>query len=289
MVDKAKKRLKALAREQGISLRAAGNMMAERRPPAERGYGEPGASNTTGSPVQHGAFVFNGISGPPDGDGLFPGAMVPTSGSSRGSTRRSTSSLTSTVVATVSASRPRTRRSLGAPSSTSSSSRPAPRARSSWRRPSAETAHFGSNTRTANSGSPSPATAAGVDEAHMLCSALAQQGREIRLVSSRGVLLKRWNGATDETAYGEEHATDEDRFVASLTKESEFFGLLGKGYPGSFYKVYARAAKDSPWWKFEVQAGPSTVDPMAYQTKLDVAGRGGCRNGPSSLPGGLHP
>jgi hypothetical protein len=72
MVDKAKKRLKALAREQGISLRAAGNIMAERRPPAGRGYGLPGGSPQK-PPVENGAFVFDGTSGPPDGDGFFLG------------------------------------------------------------------------------------------------------------------------------------------------------------------------------------------------------------------------
>jgi hypothetical protein len=43
-----------------------------------------------------------------------------------------------------------------------------------------------------------PATASGVDEAHMLCSALARSGREIRLVSSQGVLLKHWNESTEQ-------------------------------------------------------------------------------------------
>jgi hypothetical protein len=38
-----------------------------------------------------------------------------------------------------------------------------------------------------------PATALGLDEAVMLCSALAQHGREIRLLSRRSVLLKHWN------------------------------------------------------------------------------------------------
>lgn len=39
MVDKAQRRLKAVAVELGISRRAAGNIMAQRRPPRERGYG----------------------------------------------------------------------------------------------------------------------------------------------------------------------------------------------------------------------------------------------------------
>jgi hypothetical protein len=65
-----------------------------------------------------------------------------------------------------------------------------------------------------------------------------------------------------------------DRFVASLTADSEFFGLLGKGYPDSFYKVYVRPTKEArQWWCFEVEAGPSEIDPIVHQGDLDVAGR----------------
>jgi hypothetical protein len=65
-----------------------------------------------------------------------------------------------------------------------------------------------------------------------------------------------------------------ERFVASLTAESEFFGLLGTGYRDSFYKIYVRATKDAPrWWRFEVEAGPTRIDPIRYQGDLKVAGR----------------
>lgn len=66
------------------------------------------------------------------------------------------------------------------------------------------------------------------------------------------------------------------RFLASLTEESEFFGLFGKGHPTSFYKVYVRPTRTSrQWWKFESAAGPwhTNQDPMKYQAGLKVSGR----------------
>jgi hypothetical protein len=75
-------------------------------------------------------------------------------------------------------------------------------------------------------------------------------------------------------SYQERQAAKVDRFVASLTNESEFFGLLGKGYPGSFYKVYVRETRDTKrWWVFEVGAAPSSLDPIKYQARLRVSGR----------------
>jgi hypothetical protein len=75
-------------------------------------------------------------------------------------------------------------------------------------------------------------------------------------------------------SYRERQAAKVDKFVASLTKDSEFFGLLGRGYLGSFYKVYARLTKDSrKWWRFEVGARPSRINPIKYQGDLPVAGR----------------
>ena len=62
-----------------------------------------------------------------------------------------------------------------------------------------------------------------------------------------------------------------ERFVASLTAESEFFGLLGSGHPDSFYKVYVRRTKDSRrGWCFEVDA--AVVDPCE-RTGLDRTSR----------------
>jgi hypothetical protein len=75
-------------------------------------------------------------------------------------------------------------------------------------------------------------------------------------------------------SYQERQAAKVDKFVASLTSESEFFGLLGEGYPGSLYKVYARETKDSKrWWVFEIGAGPASLDPIKNQAHLKVKGR----------------
>jgi len=38
-------------------------------------------------------------------------------------------------------------------------------------------------------------------------------------------------------SYQERQAAKVDRFVAALTNESEFFGLLGKGHPSPHYSV----------------------------------------------------
>ena len=74
--------------------------------------------------------------------------------------------------------------------------------------------------------------------------------------------------------YGEKLEAKIDRFLVELTNESEVFGLIGKGYPGSFYKVYARLARDTKtWWKFEWSAGPSKLDPIKYQAELTVSER----------------
>jgi hypothetical protein len=75
-------------------------------------------------------------------------------------------------------------------------------------------------------------------------------------------------------SYQERQGAKVDRFMASLTDESEFFGLLGRGYPGSFYKVYVRQTRDAKrWWVFEVGAAPSSLDPIKYQARLKVSGR----------------
>jgi hypothetical protein len=67
-----------------------------------------------------------------------------------------------------------------------------------------------------------PANATGLDEAHMLCSALAQVGREIRLVTSRGVLIKNWSvgasaGRPSEQSTGYEN--EARAIVAALEKQ----------------------------------------------------------------------
>jgi hypothetical protein len=74
--------------------------------------------------------------------------------------------------------------------------------------------------------------------------------------------------------YEQRQAAKLDRYLASLSEESEFFGLLGTGYPGSFYKVYVRPTiKGREWWRFESSAGPSTTDPIKHQAKLPVTDR----------------
>lgn len=66
-----------------------------------------------------------------------------------------------------------------------------------------------------------------------------------------------------------------DRFLASLTHESEFFGLIGEGYPNSLYKVYVRSTRSSArWWKFEVEARPVKRNPIKHQANVSVSARG---------------
>ncbi len=74
--------------------------------------------------------------------------------------------------------------------------------------------------------------------------------------------------------YAEKEAKKVERYLASLTSESEFFGLLGAGYADSFYKVYVRPTKAATkWWKFEAGAGLYHTDPIKYQANLKVSGR----------------
>ena len=191
MVDKAKKRLKALAAEQGIGLRAAGNIMAERRPPAERVYGRRGGSHQK-APVENGAFVFNGTSDPPDGDGTFPG-----DGPALGVFPRKY--VAHYVFVDLDEGRRRLGLALSDPPVTGGfvidkfeyppDATQAELLAEAERRNGPLRIQYPDNEL----GESYPATASGVDEAHMVCSALAQRGREIRLVSSQGVLLKHWN------------------------------------------------------------------------------------------------
>jgi len=64
-----------------------------------------------------------------------------------------------------------------------------------------------------------------------------------------------------------------EQFLSSLGKWSECFGLIGRGYPNSLYKVYVRATQTSPWWCFDLGAAPATVDPIEYQANLPVERR----------------
>ena len=75
-------------------------------------------------------------------------------------------------------------------------------------------------------------------------------------------------------SFRERQAVKVDKFAASLTNESEFFGLLGNGYPHSFYKVYVRKTKDSKcWWIFQWDAHPTRINPIKHQANLKVEGR----------------
>lgn len=65
-----------------------------------------------------------------------------------------------------------------------------------------------------------------------------------------------------------------EKFLATLTKESEVFGLLGKGFPHSFYKVYVRSEPGKKWWRIEVRgATPEAYDPIRREEKLAVKKR----------------
>lgn len=64
-----------------------------------------------------------------------------------------------------------------------------------------------------------------------------------------------------------------ERYLASLTAESEFFALVGRGHKNSFYKVFVRRGEAEPWWSFERDAHPSPFDPIDRQSNLPVAQR----------------
>lgn len=82
-----------------------------------------------------------------------------------------------------------------------------------------------------------------------------------------------------------------DVFLAALTPESEFFGLIGEGYPTSLFKVYVRAKRTSSrWWKFGVNAAPVKRDPIKYQAKMQVSARAPAVWAPlAHLPHYQHP
>jgi len=75
-------------------------------------------------------------------------------------------------------------------------------------------------------------------------------------------------------------AAKRDRFLASLTHESEFFGLIGIGYPNSFYKVYVRARERSPWRKFEGTMLPSRINLGKEQARIRANGAVEAVHGP---------
>jgi hypothetical protein len=51
-------------------------------------------------------------------------------------------------------------------------------------------------------------------------------------------------------------------------ENSDFFGLLGRGFERSFYRAYVRSDDSCPWWRFELQAWPSSYDPIDRQSRV---------------------
>jgi hypothetical protein len=65
------------------------------------------------------------------------------------------------------------------------------------------------------------------------------------------------------------HELKLDKWLSTLTVDSEFFGLLGLSHKDSFYKIYVRQNPEAPkWWIFENKASISHNDPIKYQNKL---------------------
>jgi hypothetical protein len=113
-----------------------------------------------------------------------------------------------------------------------------------------------------------PATAAGVDEAHMMCSALAQRGREIRLVSSRGVLLKHWNASAKERV--NEPSKEGTGFKYVHVDHGTPHGTvwrLSDDADGAVMRIRAPAGTMTP--KVAEQAFANAVFPMIIETSDD--------------------
>jgi hypothetical protein len=67
---------------------------------------------------------------------------------------------------------------------------------------------------------------------------------------------------------------DFEKFLASLDlHDSEMFGLFGRGFPGSFYKVYVRAQPKQKWWCVKYEAEPVQYDPIECEKKIAVRDR----------------
>ena len=113
-----------------------------------------------------------------------------------------------------------------------------------------------------------PATALGVDEAYMLCAALAQRGHQIRLVTSRGVVVKRWNESAEERVT--QPSTDSVAFkyvhVDHGTPHGTVWRLSDDAY-GSLMRIPAPAGPMTP--KLAEQAFASSVFPMIIETSDD--------------------
>ena len=65
------------------------------------------------------------------------------------------------------------------------------------------------------------------------------------------------------------HELKLEKWLKTLTADSEFFGLFGVSHTDSFYKIYARQDQWSKkWWIFDAETSISHIDPTKYQTKL---------------------
>lgn len=60
-----------------------------------------------------------------------------------------------------------------------------------------------------------------------------------------------------------------DRYINGLTEKSDFLGVLGRGYPNSFYKIYVRANPNTNrWYSFKDSGGLYRQDPVKWQKAL---------------------
>src|SRR5260370_24262858 len=102
-----------------------------------------------------------------------------------------------------------------------------------------------------------PANASGLDDAHMLCSALAKRGGQIRLVTSGGVWVKRWNESGAAFKYVHiDHGTPYDA-VWRLSDDAD----------GALMRIPFPSNTMTP--KLAEQAFASAVFPMIVETSDD--------------------
>ena len=63
----------------------------------------------------------------------------------------------------------------------------------------------------------------------------------------------------------EKHELKLEKWLKTLTVDSEFFGLLGLSHKDSFYKIYVRQNhKAKKWWIFATDGRISHNDPTQY-------------------------
>lgn len=63
-----------------------------------------------------------------------------------------------------------------------------------------------------------------------------------------------------------------EMFLSLLDERSEFFGLLGRGFPHSFYKVYARLEHAKRWWLVDRKwAALVPYDPIINRQRTPIS------------------